>query len=148
MQRYARTVVLTAILSGAALAPPAFAADGGGHRSEALGFGGGAAFGALVAGPPGAILGAIRGGLFDRYRQLEKHHHHGTRSTGDARGRIAGLRRRVGLVHRVVERSAALLLEPRLLGFHLLVALPRVDRHVTLPSRPDVAIVRPSVAVV
>jgi hypothetical protein len=47
------------------------------------------------------------------------------------------LRRRVGLVHGLVERGAALLLEPRLLGFHLLVALPHVDRHATLPSRPD-----------
>ncbi len=113
MQRYVRTVVLTAILSGAALAPPAFAADGGGHRSEVLGFGGGAAFGALVAGPPGAILGAIGGGLFARYRQLEKTHHQDTQALGDARGSIADLRSRLAkrdlqavTRHEVIERQS------------------------------------------
>ncbi|HKJ08079.1 MAG TPA: sortase-associated OmpA-like protein PdsO [Gammaproteobacteria bacterium] len=95
MQRHARTVAVAAILSGAVFAQPAFAADGGAHRSEALGFGGGAAFGALVAGPPGAILGAIGGGLFARYRQMEKTHHHDTQALGDARGRIADLRSRL-----------------------------------------------------
>ncbi len=95
MQRYARTIVLTAIVSTAALAQPAFAGAGAGQPSEALGFGGGAAFGALVAGPPGAILGAIGGGLLARSRQLVRTHSHDTQALGDAQGRIAELRSRL-----------------------------------------------------
>lgn len=94
MQRHARTLVLTAILSATAC-QPALASDGSAHRNEAFGFGTGAAFGALVAGPPGAVLGAIGGGLFARYRKLDAVHKREARALGAAKGQVADLRSRL-----------------------------------------------------
>lgn len=94
MQRYARTLVFTTLLSAIAC-QPALASDGSAQRSEAVGFGTGAAFGALVAGPPGAVLGAIGGGLVARYRRLERVHHRETQALGAAEGQVADLRSRL-----------------------------------------------------
>ena len=87
--RRTKTLVFAAVLAGAAVQPAAADSQG------AIGFGAGAAFGALVAGPPGAILGALGGGLFERSRHLEHAHARDRRALARTEARVADLKGRL-----------------------------------------------------
>ena len=70
--------IAAAVLSAALLLPAtsAFGNDWTKHRSRTRGTAIGATAGAIIAGPPGAVLGGVVGNGVQHARHLSHHRHH------------------------------------------------------------------------